>query len=83
MSAKATNKLDELNGFWAEVGEQNVERLTTVYQEWAKLEKKTIVQASNAVDEMAKLTKASIDFMTEMNDQWRDLAVDTMRKVKH
>lgn len=76
------SKFEELNSFWSDLTRQNVDRMATVYNQFAKLEKKSIVQASNNVDEMGKLMKASIDFMTEMNDQWRDLTVDTFRKVQ-
>ena len=76
------SKFEELNSFWLDATRENVDRMATIYDQWAKLEKKSIVQASNHVDEMAKLMKASIDFMTDMNDQWRSLTIETVRRAQ-
>lgn len=81
-NSKIEGKIEELNTFWAETTRENIERMASVYDQFAKLEKKSVVQLSNNVDEMGKLMKASIDFMTEMNDQWRTLTVDTFRKAQ-
>ena len=81
-SSKIEGKIEELNTFWADMTKENIERMANVYDQFAKLEKKSVVQVSNNVDEMGKLMKASIDFMTEMNDQWRDLTVETFRKAQ-
>ena len=79
---KAKNKVEEMQGFWTDFAAQNVEKMTSMYDEWAKLEKKAIVQASNNIDEAAKLMKAGIDYMTEMNDQMRDITIETFKKAQ-
>lgn len=82
MTENTQNKYNELTAFWTELTRDNIDRMANVYDQWAKLEKKTIVQASNNVDELGKLMKASIDFMTGMNDQVRELTIDTFRKAQ-
>lgn len=79
---KTKNKVEEMQTFWTDAAAKNVERMTSMYDEWAKLEKKAIVQWSNNVDEAAKMMKASIDYVTEMNDQMRDITVETMKKAQ-
>ena len=83
MTTETTSKMDEFQGFWTDVAAKNYERMASMYHEWAKLEKKAIVQASNNVDEFAKLLKASIDYTTELNDQMRELTLDTVKKASN
>ncbi len=73
-------KFEEIQSFWSDVTMANVQRFANMVDQWAKLEKKAVVQASNGVDEMAKLWKASIDYMTDINDQFRDLTVEQMKR---
>lgn len=66
---------------WKKVIEEQISRMSAVYEEFAKLEGKGLQQARNSIDEVSKAMKDSITYANEYSSEWRRLTLDAARRT--
>jgi DNA integrity scanning protein DisA with diadenylate cyclase activity len=67
---------------WKKLMEEQMKRLSGVFEEAAKLSDKSVQQAVTGIDEMAKLMKESVSYVNQLGAEWRKLAMDATKNAQ-
>lgn len=58
-----------------------IEKMESAWEQAASLERKSVEQVNAAIEEGARLMKEALAWQTQINAEWRKLALESARKM--
>ncbi len=58
-----------------------LEKMESAWEQAASMERKTIEQANAAIEESARLMKEALAWQSQINAEWRKLALEATRRM--
>lgn len=80
MSETKTSQVRDVQNAWKKMMDDQVARMELAYGEMARMQEQGLEQTRAAVDEMAKLTKDSINYVAQLQAEWRKQSLDAAKK---
>lgn len=66
---------------WKKMVDEQMARVTSIYDELSKVEGKQIDQLRSGIDEAAKMMKESLAYATQLTAEWRRLSLEATRRA--
>lgn len=78
--AKKTTQ-EQIQDNWKQAMTDHSARMEAFQQEWTSLERKNTEQAMKNMDEAARLFRESLNYSTQMMNEWRRLSLEGTRRA--
>ena len=72
---------EDVMNAWRKMMDEQTTRLQSLTQEMSRVEKQGVAQAQTAIDEWARMLKDSLNTVSQINAEWRTLAMESTRKA--
>lgn len=66
---------------WKKAMDEQMARMTNLFEEVGKLSEKSLQQTMTSVDEMAKLVKESLVYANNLGAEWRKMTVEATKQA--
>ena len=85
MTEKTTVNANAVNAqateVWNKMVAEQTGRIETMCEELDKLENQGIDQLRTAIDEATRMMKSSVEYQTQISNEWRKLALEATRRA--
>lgn len=66
---------------WKKAMDEQMSRVTAMFEEVGKLSEKSLQQTVTSVDEMAKLVKETLTYANNLGTEWRKMTLDATKQA--
>ena len=81
MSETKPSQVQQAQGVWKKMIDDQVAKTTALHDELAKLEAQRSEQATQAIEEMARMTRESLSYMGQLSTEWRKLSLEATKRA--
>ncbi len=81
MSETKTSHVQQAQGVWKKLCDDQMARVEQFYTQVAKVEGQGVSQMTNAVAEMNKLSLDTFNYFGQLSAEWRKLSLDAAKKT--
>lgn len=81
MSETKPSHVQQIQGAWKKMADDQAARVEQLYAQAAKYEGQGVAQMTSAVDEMARLSKDTFGYFGQLSAEWRRLTLEAAKKT--
>jgi len=81
MSETKTSQVQNAQGVWKKMVDDQVAKTVALHDELAKLEAQRSEQAAQAIEEMGRMARESLSYMGQLSAEWRKLSLEATKRA--